>query len=151
MYSPASCFNFTAPANCSLQRSMLVVSAMERGHTPLTSTHEAANTTAFQVAAERLRIMVLTGQEGSAAFCNHVARTVELGAEDESVDGDDSDDGDGQGNEFDGGDEQGVESDDNQDDESGANSPSPHLGVLAAGAVACGLVEFGCKQRSFGD
>lgn len=34
MYSPASCFSFTAPANLPPQRSMLVMSATERGHTP---------------------------------------------------------------------------------------------------------------------
>lgn len=68
--------------------------------------------------------MVLTGPEGSEAFCYRVARTVELGAED------DSDGGHEQGNGSDEGGGQDFDNDDEQDDESSASSPTPHIACL---------------------
>ena len=46
----------------------------------ITKPYEGFNETAFQVEAERLRIMVFSGREGSELVCNRVAETVEIGA-----------------------------------------------------------------------
>jgi hypothetical protein len=90
----------------------------------LTNPYEAGNTTAFQAASERLRIMVLTGPYGSDAFCNRVSQTVEIGAEGDS----DSEDGSGSG--------------DDGDDESGATMFLPQVGGLVLCAVACGWAAY---------
>ena len=86
----------------------------------ITSPHEGSNETAFQVEAERLRIMVFSGRDGSELVCNRVAQTVEIGAE-------------GAEEESEGGSEDGED-----DDESGAPSYSSPIGKLAISvAVSC--------------
>jgi hypothetical protein len=71
---------------------------------------------------------VLTGPEGSEAFCNRVAPSVEIGAQDNWV----SDDGQGseQGGEGSGG---------HSNDESAATTSVPHVTGLTVSAVACGF------------
>jgi hypothetical protein len=51
----------------------------------ITSPSEGFNETAFQVEAERLRVMVFSGRDGSELVCNRVAQTVEIGAEESGV------------------------------------------------------------------
>jgi hypothetical protein len=104
----------------------------------LTAPYEGSNATAFQAASERLRIMLLTGPEGSDLFCNRVARTVEIGAED------DSDSENGQSSESGGTSAQGDGSDSGDDEskESAATTDLPHFGGLGTSAVLCGLAAY---------
>lgn len=83
----------------------------------ITSPYEGSNKTAFQVEAERLRIMVFSGRDGSDLVCNRVAQTVEIGAEgaEEKSEGE-SEDGQGE-------------------DESGASGYSSSIGGLAISVV----------------
>jgi hypothetical protein len=90
----------------------------------ITSPQEGFNETAFRVEAERLRIMVFSGRDGSELVCNRVAQTVEIGAEEEESEGGDKD-------------EQG-----HGGDESGASSYSSHIGGLAVSAVVCCLAVY---------
>jgi hypothetical protein len=83
----------------------------------ITRPYEGFNETAYQVEAERLRIMVFTGRTGSDLVCNRVAQTVEIGAEDAE---DKSEGG-------------------SEDSKSGASSYSSHGGCLAFGVVLCYL------------
>lgn len=101
----------------------------------LTSTYEAGNTTAYQAAAERLRIMVLAGPYGSEAICNRVTRTVEIGAEN------DPESGNGQGSdESEQSDSPGSTDDDSNG--SGATMYLPHISGLAISVVVCGLAAY---------
>lgn len=83
--------------------------------------------------------MVFSGPEGIAAICNHVAKTVENGAEGESEaqGGNVQDSGSG------GGGEQGDWSGNgNESDESGATSYSSRAGVLGVSVVTCCLAAY---------
>jgi hypothetical protein len=82
--------------------------------------------------------MLLTGPEGSDLFCNRVARTVAIGAED------DSGSEDGQGSESGGTSGQGDGSDSGGDEskESAATTYLPHFGGLGISAVLCGLTAY---------
>ena len=85
--------------------------------------------------------MVLTGPYGSKAICNRVARTVEIGAEDEANSGDDQGNGDEQGGES-GGESEAADSPSDsggESDESGALKYVPQVAVLAVSAAACSL------------
>jgi hypothetical protein len=92
----------------------------------ITRPYEGKNETAFQVEAERLRIMVFSGRQGSELVCNRIAQTVEIGAEDSE---------DEQGRGSGGGSEAG-------DDESGASSYSLHTGGLAISGLACCMLAY---------
>lgn len=108
----------------------------------LTRAYEGSNETAFQAAAEQLRIMVLSGPEGSKAICNRVARTVEIGAEGESMNGDDQGNGDEQGSESDGEGDSANSSTGGGDEnaESGASSTYMlHSVGIAVSVVVCSL------------
>jgi hypothetical protein len=90
----------------------------------ITSPYEGGNETAFQVEAERLRIMLFSGREGSELVCNRVAQTVEIGAEEESEEGNGQGDGD------------------ESSDESGASSYSSHVGGLAISGLVCCMAAY---------
>lgn len=86
---------------------------------------------------------MLSEPEGSDAFCNRVARTVEIGAEEESDSGSggDSGSGDGQGDGSESGSGGGDSESDIEDDESAAALFTPHVGGLAF-AAACVLAAY---------
>jgi hypothetical protein len=86
----------------------------------ITRPYEGFNETAYQVEAERLRIMVFTGRTGSDLVCNRVAQTVEIGAEDAE---DKSEGG-------------------SEDSKSGASGYSSHIGGLAMSIVASCLAAY---------
>jgi hypothetical protein len=83
----------------------------------ITRPYEGFNETAYQMEAERLRIMVFTGRTGSELVCNRVAQTVEIGAEDKSEGG-------------------------SEDSKSGASSYSSHIGGFAISIVVCCLAAY---------
>jgi hypothetical protein len=89
----------------------------------ISSPQEGFNETAFQVEAERLRIMVFSGRDGSELVCNRVAQTVEIGAEDELDGGSEDEQGD-------------------SGDESSAPSYSSHIGGVVIGAMVCCLAAY---------
>lgn len=89
--------------------------------------------------------MVLTGPYGSKAICNRVARTVEIGAEDESNSGDEQGNGDEQGGGS-GGESEAADSSSGggeEDAESGALSTyALHSVEMAVSVVICGLATY---------